>query len=105
MRSPSHTLCAHHAAVVASTIRAVPHLDPDERDRLADDSRSTVPAMYARPGARMSCTKRRYPDRVSADLALAVLRRKDSTRRGKQERRAYHCHACNGWHLTSMERR
>ena len=53
----------------------------------------------------MSCTKRRYPDRVSADLALAVLRRKDSTRRGKQERRAYHCHACNGWHLTSMERR
>ena len=27
------------------------------------------------------------------------------TRRGKQERRAYHCHACNGWHLTSMERR
>jgi len=37
MRSPSHTLCAHHAAVVASTIRAVPHLEPDERDRLADD--------------------------------------------------------------------
>ena len=30
-------LCAHHAAVVASTIRAVPHLDADERDRLADD--------------------------------------------------------------------
>ena len=30
-------LCPHHAAVVASTIRAVPHLDPDERDRLADD--------------------------------------------------------------------
>ena len=30
-------LCAHHAAVVAATIRAVPHLDPDERDRLADD--------------------------------------------------------------------
>lgn len=37
MRSPSHTLCAHHAAVVASTIRAVPRLEPDERDRLADD--------------------------------------------------------------------
>ena len=37
MRSPSHTLCAHHAAVVASTTRAVPRLDPDERDRLADD--------------------------------------------------------------------
>ena len=30
-------LCAHHASVVAATIRAVPHLDPDERDRLADD--------------------------------------------------------------------
>ena len=30
-------LCAHHAEVVTSTIRAVPHLDPDERDRLADD--------------------------------------------------------------------
>jgi hypothetical protein len=26
-----------NAAVVASTIRAVPHLDPDERDRLASD--------------------------------------------------------------------
>jgi len=28
------SLCA---AVVASTIRAVPRLEPDERDRLADD--------------------------------------------------------------------
>jgi hypothetical protein len=37
-REPAVTiLCAHHAAVVAATIRAVPHLDPDERDRLADD--------------------------------------------------------------------
>lgn len=34
---PVTTLCAHHAAVVAATIRAVPHLDPDERERLADD--------------------------------------------------------------------
>ena len=30
-------LCAHHAAVVAATIRAVPHLDEDERERLAND--------------------------------------------------------------------
>ena len=37
MRSPSHTLCAHHAEVVASTIRAVPRLDPDERDRMRAD--------------------------------------------------------------------
>ena len=30
-------LCAHHAEVVASTIRAVPHLDPDELDRMRAD--------------------------------------------------------------------
>ena len=35
-------LCAHHAAVVASTIRAVPHLDPDERDRLASNARTPL---------------------------------------------------------------
>ena len=28
-------LCRFHATILA--IRAVPHLDPDERDRLADD--------------------------------------------------------------------
>ena len=36
-------LCAHHAAVVASTIRAVPHLDPDERDRMRADYAQQCP--------------------------------------------------------------
>ena len=37
MRERLNLLCAHHAAVVAATIRAVPHLDPDERERLESD--------------------------------------------------------------------
>ncbi|WP_309049048.1 hypothetical protein [Streptomyces sp.] len=43
--------------------------------------------------------KRRYRDRIGAKYALAVLKESASWRR--QETRAYHCRACNGWHLTS----
>lgn len=43
--------------------------------------------------------KRKFPDRVSALLALAdTLARSDGRR---NEVRAYHCPKCRRWHLTS----
>ncbi|MFE9736167.1 hypothetical protein ACFYO9_37575 [Streptomyces sp. NPDC005863] len=49
----------------------------------------------------MTCLtgKRRYRDRIGAQLALAVIRRRGGQQR--RETRAYHCHGCDGWHLTS----
>ncbi|TFI30103.1 hypothetical protein E4P36_04965 [Streptomyces sp. 4R-3d] len=47
--------------------------------------------------------KRRYRDRVGAQLALAVIRRRGTARR--RETRAYRCPACRGWHLTSQQQR
>lgn len=51
----------------------------------------------------MRCRKVRYPDRTSALLALAILRRQDKP--GHDECRAYHCPHCHRWHLTSQEER
>jgi hypothetical protein len=48
----------------------------------------------------MACKKIRYRDRVAALLALASTGRRHE-RRHKEEKRAYHCPACRGWHLTS----
>lgn len=48
----------------------------------------------------MTCQKVRYRDRVAALLALASTGRADQ-RRDKNEKRAYRCPRCNGWHLTS----
>lgn len=46
------------------------------------------------------CTKRRYRDRVAAELALATIRRRDD---GKHvERRIYFCDDCHAFHLTSQ---
>ena len=52
-------------------------------------------------GYMTQCAKFRYRDRVSALLALSETGRKDS-RRPKDEKRAYECPACKGWHLTSV---
>lgn len=51
------------------------------------------------------CSKRRYKDRVAAELALATIRREDKTHRGEQEQRAYRCphHPREVWHLTHIE--
>lgn len=51
----------------------------------------------------MSCLsgKRRYRDRIGAQLALAVIRRRGNNRR--RETRAYRCPICGGWHLTSQK--
>jgi hypothetical protein len=51
----------------------------------------------------MSCSKIRYRDRVAALLALASTARNEQ-RREKNERRAYRCPKCKGWHLTSWEK-
>jgi hypothetical protein len=53
-----------------------------------------------RPCAR----KKRYPDRIAAELALVSTRRNDQ-RRPKNERRTYKCGFCLGWHLTSQRKR
>jgi hypothetical protein len=47
--------------------------------------------------------KVKYPDRVSAELALLDTWRSRSSRRA--ETRAYECLLCNGWHLTSQPKR
>lgn len=48
------------------------------------------------------CTKRRYPDRITAEIVLANTFRSRNTRR--EEMRAYRCQKCHGWHLTSRRR-
>jgi hypothetical protein len=47
------------------------------------------------------CGRRRYRDRVAAQLALASCGRRRHSRRARDERRVYECRHCNGWHLTS----
>lgn len=47
------------------------------------------------------CGKRGYRDNIAALMALADIRHDDSSRRVKQEVRAYHCPRCHRWHLTS----
>lgn len=66
------TLCAHHAAVVASTIRAVPRLELDERDRLADDlARQCQQCTHAHSGEAMPVTPR--PDEARRTLLIDWL--------------------------------
>ena len=49
------------------------------------------------------CSKRGYPTKERAEMALHAIRLQDDPSRPKQEQRAYYCteHAC--WHLTSWE--
>lgn len=48
--------------------------------------------------------KRRYHDRVAALYALSRIQANDNPARVKTETRAYKCHSCHGWHLTSKEK-
>jgi hypothetical protein len=50
---------------------------------------------------RARCRKIRYRDRIAALLALATVQARDKPGRPKQERRAYRCPDCRGFHLTS----
>ncbi|MDN5914616.1 MAG: hypothetical protein L0I76_05830 [Pseudonocardia sp.] len=55
---------------------------------------------HVRPVPQRSCGKRRYEDRIAADLSLALIRRHGRVR-GKDPVRSYLCPSCDGWHLTS----
>lgn len=44
--------------------------------------------------------KRRFRDRIAAQLALAESKTRRSSHR--EETRAYCCERCRGWHLTSQ---
>jgi hypothetical protein len=46
--------------------------------------------------ARVVCKKVRYVNHASAQLMLDYL-----LTQGRDERRAYRCFMCGGWHLTS----
>lgn len=48
------------------------------------------------------CRKKKFPDRLAALLALAVIARADASGRAKSESRAYQCPKCHRWHLTSL---
>lgn len=56
---------------------------------------------HVRTGCRSG--KARYIDHIAARVALAEVQRKNN--RQPAEQRAYRCHLCRGWHLTSQPRR
>lgn len=49
--------------------------------------------------------KARFSSESAADKALSMLKRQAEMRPRRQERRAYKCWYCHGWHLTSQEKR
>jgi hypothetical protein len=50
-----------------------------------------------------TCRKRRFRDKVAADLAITKRQRNDQ-RRERTEVRSYLCPSCHKWHLTSMSK-
>jgi hypothetical protein len=50
------------------------------------------------------CRKIRYRDEVAALLALESTGRR-AHKREKEEKRAYRCPRCKGWHLTAQSKR
>jgi hypothetical protein len=46
--------------------------------------------------------KRMYRDKIAAMFALADAQHRDSSTRGKTEKRVYFHPACRSWHTTSM---
>lgn len=60
-------------------------------------------AMYRalpRHAPHRSCGKRRFGDRIAAELALGRIAAKGDVRE-RCPVRTYPCPACSGWHLTS----
>lgn len=49
---------------------------------------------------KKACPLKRYRDEIEAKLALAVIRRRDSSLREQTPERAYFCPHCHGWHLS-----
>lgn len=65
----------------------------------------TDPTLFAAPRPvqpRRTCGKRRYRDKVTAEIALAKIWARDTGRSEKMPRRAYECGLCDGYHLTSQ---
>lgn len=54
-----------------------------------------------RPRPVRSCGKRRFDDRIAADLALALIRSRGLAL-SREPVRSYGCPECGGWHLTSI---
>jgi len=50
-----------------------------------------------------SCGKRRFKDRISAQLSLVTIAKVDTGARDTIPVRAYYHGACRGWHLTSSK--
>lgn len=63
-------------------------------------ARAVHRSMLVHPVPQRSCGKRRYGDRIAADLSLALIRSRGRVR-GKDPVRSYRCPICEGWHLTS----
>ncbi|MEQ3540054.1 hypothetical protein WHI96_14590 [Pseudonocardia tropica] len=57
-------------------------------------------ALHPRVVRERSCGKRRFRDRIAADLALARIRCSGAARY-RDPVRSYACPVCRGWHLTS----
>lgn len=57
-----------------------------------------TPRRKRKPQWKGGCGKLRYRDKVEALIALSKIDRMSV----KQEKRAYFCSDCNGWHLTSQ---
>lgn len=51
------------------------------------------------------CAKVRYRTELDAKIALANTQHRDNPKRAKTEKRAYWCHICHAYHLTSKGRR
>lgn len=53
------------------------------------------------------CTKRRFPDKISAEFMMMKIRRRTGRPlKAKYENRAYQCpkpECTSGWHLTSQQ--
>ena len=53
------------------------------------------------PERASTCGKYCYADKRAAQTAVNFRKRDHEFKRGKTKHlRAYHCDACNGWHLT-----
>ncbi|MGH3568155.1 MAG: hypothetical protein ACRDRH_19435 [Pseudonocardia sp.] len=67
-------------------------------------ARALARALTSIPLRHRSCGRRRYGDRIAADLAPARVRTLGSTL-GKNPARSSHYPGCDGWHLTSVPAR
>ncbi len=65
---------------------------------LVESTDAPAPAKVETPSP--ACTKRRFKTQLDARIALARMRASGKEKR--REQRAYRCHICRGWHLTSQ---